>query len=263
MLEQIFSKCRQRLVETRNRVSLAELKARVQDAPPTRPFAAALRRDDRIGIIAEIKFRSPSMGILRKDQPVEELARDYEAGGADALSVLTEPDFFDGKLESIALAKAAVSLPALRKDFLFDPYQIYESRAADADAILLIAAMLERSVLSDLASLAYDLGMNVLLELHDLSDVEKTSGLSPAMWGVNHRNLKTLAIDLNVSSQLFPLLSIGATRVAESGIETAEQLKAMRERGAHAVLIGTSFMRESSPGATLRSLLCGSSTADS
>lgn len=261
MLKQILAKRTQRLVEIRRRIPLAEAKARALDAPPPRPFAAALRKHDRISIIAEIKFRSPSMGELRPIQPVEEIARDYETGGADALSVLTEPDFFDGKLEYVARTKAVTSLPVLRKDFLFDAYQLYESRAAEADAILLIAAMLERNVLADLASLAGDLGLDVLLELHDLSDVEKTSGLSPALWGVNHRNLKTLAIDLNVSTQLFPLLPSGAILIAESGIESAGQLNAMRKRGADAVLIGTSLMREPFPGAALRNLLCGLSSA--
>ena len=261
MLEQIFAKRRERLTEAQRRVPLAQVKARALDAPPPRPFATVLRQRDRISIIAEIKFRSPSVGILCPIHLVEEIAREYADGGADALSVLTEPDFFDGDLHYIERVKTATSLPVLRKDFLFDPYQIYESRAAGADAILLIAAMLERNALSDLASLACDLGLDVLLELHDISDIEKADGLSPALWGVNHRNLKTLTIDLNISAQLFPLLPDGAIRVAESGIESAEQLAAMRERGADAVLIGTSLMQRPSPGAALKDLRCGLSSA--
>jgi indole-3-glycerol phosphate synthase len=261
VLEQILARCRERLADTKSRIPLSEIKACALAAPSPHRFATALRRRDRISIIAEIKFRSPSVGVLRPFQPVEELVREYEAGGANALSILTEPDFFGGNLSDVAQAKAVTSLPVLRKDFLFDPYQIYESRAAGADAILLIAATLERSALSDLSSLASDLGLDVLLELHNLSDLVNASGLHPAMWGVNHRNLKTLEIDLSVSAQLFPLLPSGAIRIAESGIESSVQLSAMRERGADGVLVGTSLMREPSPGAALRGLVCGSSSA--
>ena len=264
MLERIYTARRVALASVQTQTSLAEVKVRAMDAPPPRSFAAAIRKPDHISLIAEIKFRSPSAGALRPIEPMAHLAQGYEQGGADALSVLTEPEFFDGRLEYIEQAKDATRLPVLRKDFLFDPYQIYQSRAAQADAILLIAAMLSRNSIEELAVLSRELGMDVVLEVHDEEDLEKVSGIPVSMIGVNHRNLKTMKIDLEISRRLMPLISSNAVRVAESGIETAEQLALMRKRGADAALIGTSLMKSESPGAALQRLreaVCGLSSA--
>ena len=254
VLERIFAARRAALKSALSQTSLSEMKARMRDAKPTRPFAAVLRYTGQISIIAEIKFRSPSAGDLRAQQPVADIARNYEIAGAKALSVLTEPEFFDGRLEYLRQAKDATSIPILRKDFIFDPYQIYESRAAGADAILLIAAMLERNEIADLAALSAEQELDVLVELHDESELEKIEGIAVPMLDVNHRNLKTMAIDLDVSRRLLSLLAQKAVLVAESGIETPEQLELMRQRGAHAALIGTSFMKSASPADALRSL---------
>jgi indole-3-glycerol phosphate synthase len=214
-----------------------------------------LLRADRIAIIAEIKFKSPSAGVLRAEHDIERVAWSYSEHGADALSILTEPHEFAGDLSYIARAKAATPLPVLRKDFLFDPFHIDEALVAGADAILLIAAMLERSQLEELIGRASEHRLAILLELHDEDDLAKCAGLENVIWGVNHRNLSTLEIDLAVSSQLFPQLPTAALRVAESGIDSPQQLKEMRARGAHAALVGTSLMRAPDPGVSLANLL--------
>lgn len=255
VLERIYAQRRADVADLQTHADLQTIRARAADTRPTRSFAEALARVDRIAIIAEIKFRSPSQGLIRSKSDVEDIAWDYAANGADALSVLTEPHEFGGDVSFILRAKASCPLPVLRKDFIFDPYQIYESRAAGADAVLLIAAMLERSQLIDLSGLAREQQMAVLLEIHDASELATCRGIGDVIWGVNHRNLATLDIDLSLSETLFPLLPPGSQRVAESGIETAASLKAMHERGANAALIGTSLMKAVSPGAALAKLL--------
>ena len=264
MLERILASRRGAVAELRSQVSLAEMKERACDSAPARAFSGKLRAPGQLAVIAEIKFRSPSAGQLRPHEPVAGIARSYESNGASAVSVLTEPEFFGGRLEFLDQAKQAAALPVLRKDFIFDPFQVYESRAAGADAILLIAAMLERNALTDLAALADELSMDVLVELHDEDDLEKAHDLPVAMFGVNHRSLQSLRVDLDISQRLFPLLPQQVVRVAESGIENAAQLALMRTRGADAVLVGTSLMRAPSPGDALAKLLgvpCGSSSA--
>lgn len=254
ILYQIYARRRTDLEHSRARIPLKEMMMRAKDSEPPRGFAGALRKNDRLSIIAEIKFRSPSEGLLRNGHGVEEIARQYGEAGADALSVLTEPNYFSGDLKYIEASKCASHLPVLRKDFIFDVYHIYESRAAGADAVLLIAAMLEPKQLRDLSKLSAELGMDVLLELHDESDLRKADGAHAALWGVNHRNLHTLQIDLDSSRRLMPLLPTDCVKVAESGIERPEQVQLMRERGANAVLIGTSLMRAASPGEALKKL---------
>ncbi len=254
-LEQVFVERRVALEETRSRTPYSEILRRAKDAPPTRAFAAALNRADRIAVIAEIKFKSPSAGVLHRGSSIEEIAQQYESACADALSVLTEPNHFGGSLEFLQQARAACSIPLLRKDFLFDPYQIAEARVHGADAVLLIAAMLERGLMLDLVGLAQEFQLAALLELHDEADLSKCDGLSNVIWGVNHRNLKTLAIDLATSLRLLPLLPRDSLKVAESGIETSDQLQEMWQRGANAVLIGSSLMRAESPGDALRNIL--------
>lgn len=254
ILHQIYARRRADLEHSRARIPLKEIMTRAKDAEPPRGFAEALRNNGRLSIIAEIKFRSPSEGLLRNGHGVEEIARQYREAGADALSVLTEPNYFSGDLTYIEASKGVSPLPVLRKDFIFDVYQIYESRAAGADAVLLIAAMVEPKQLRDLSELSAELGMDVLLELHDENDLRKAKGAHATMWGVNHRNLRTLQIDLYSSQRLLPLLPSDCVKVAESGIERPEQVQLMRERGANAVLIGTSLMRAASPGEALKKL---------
>ncbi len=235
-------------------IPLVELKSRARDIEPPRDFLRALTKD-RLSVIAEIKFQSPSEGVLRKLNDVEAIAASYETAGASALSVLTELHSFGGALENIKRAKHLSSLPVLRKDFLFDEYDIWRSRQIGADAILLIAKMLEREQLLELRQLASDVNLEVLLELHDEDDLQKAEGLSGVAWGVNHRNLTTLQIDLDTSARLFPLLPPRELKVAESGLQSKSDLDQMHKRGANAVLIGSFMMKQPDPGKTLSELL--------
>jgi indole-3-glycerol phosphate synthase len=257
VLAEIFERRRAAVDTLKSQRPLAEVRAMAADQPPTCEFARALRGAGLPAVIAEIKFRSPSEGVLRAEGTVAAIAREYAEHGAAALSVLTESDYFGGSLAALGAARAAVSLPALRKDFLFDPYQIYESRAAGADAVLLIAAMLERAQLINLTGLARELGLDVLLEVHSVAELESCGGIEGVIWGVNHRDLHTLKIDLDLSAQIGALLPPGTTRVAESGIASHADLLTMRERGYDAVLVGSSLMKAGSPGVALRQLITG------
>lgn len=241
-----------RRLETRDtKRPLAELRELALEQEAPRDFRAALRLDHAVAVIAEIKFRSPSEGELRSGRDVGEIAAAYTRAGARALSVLTEVNAFDGKLGYVRLAKTASDLPVLRKDFLWDEYDVTATRAAGADALLLIAKMLSREQLSELCACADALGLGVLLELHDEDDLQKTEGLRGVAWGVNHRDLMTLDIDLQRSRDLFTLIPDGEIKVAESGLRTLRDLEEMRERGANAVLIGTAFMKAPDPGRAL------------
>ncbi len=258
ILDDIFAANRVRLEAQKREVSLEELRQRCRDLPPTRGFAEVLRQTDRLAFIAEIKPKSPSAGILKANLSVEDIARDYEAAGADALSILTEPDYFGGSLDNLRKSKNVVRLPLLRKDFIFDAYQLFEARIAGADAILLIAAMLSPEQVSELCALAQELSLDVLLEFHSAEKLNRLPARETVICGVNHRNLRTMEIDLSVSAQLFSCFPNGFVRVAESGISTAEDLKRMRKAGADAVLVGTHLMKAQEPGKALRELVSAS-----
>ncbi|MBU1707950.1 indole-3-glycerol phosphate synthase TrpC [bacterium] len=258
ILDYIFAASRVRLKARKHEVPLEELKQHCHDLPPTRGFAEVLRRTDRLAFIAEIKPKSPSAGILKANLSVEDIARDYEAVGADALSILTEPDYFGGSLDNLRKAKNVVRLPLLRKDFIFDVYQLFEGRAAGADAILLIAAMLSPEQVAELCALARELSLDVLLEFHSEEELNRLPTTEPVICGVNHRNLRTMKIDLSISEQLFPCFPNGFVKVAESGISTAEDLIRVRKSGADAVLVGTHLMKAQQPGKALRELVSAS-----
>jgi len=234
---------------------LSELRELAREQPAPRNFLGALKRSDQLSVIAEIKFRSPSEGELRSMRDVNELAAAYECAGANALSVLTEMHAFDGRLGYLADARNACNLPVLRKDFLWDEYDLAAARTAQADAVLLIAKMLSREQLGELRLMAGDYGLAVLLEVHDEEDLAKAEGLRDVAWGVNHRNLSTLQIELETSARLFPLLPSDEIKVAESGLRTREELTLMHTRGAQAVLIGTAFMKAPDPGQALAEFL--------
>lgn len=255
VLNRIYARSRADLLARITADHRREIIARAKDSAPTRDFASVLRHVNRLAIIAEIKFQSPSAGILREKKEVEFIAQAYAANGADALSVLTEPHEFTGHLEFIVRAKNSCPLPILRKDFLFDDYQIFESRAAGADAVLLIAAMLEQKQLFDLCAQAHAIGLAVLLELHDEADLLKCDKVTNVVWGVNHRNLSTLKVDMSISKQLLSRLPRSDIKVAESGIKSRVDIAEMRSRGADAVLVGTSLMRAADPGIALSDLL--------
>jgi indole-3-glycerol phosphate synthase len=244
----------------KGRVPAAELDKRAAAHRP-RGWAAALRRQAAVGfaVIAEIKKASPSKGLIREDFDVEWLARRYHAGGAAALSVLTDEPFFQGSLRNLELASAATPLPCLRKDFMVDEYQIVQARAHRADAILLIAAALNNAEMKQLAAAAHGRELDVLVEVHtgdELARVLDALGETGAdAIGVNNRDLKSFEVKLETSLALIERIPAGVARVAESGIATAEDLAMLRAAGFDAFLIGESLMRQSDPGTALASLL--------
>ncbi|ALN87655.1 indole-3-glycerol phosphate synthase family protein [Lysobacter capsici] len=245
-------------IEQRSRVrSLADLRARAASQPRARGFVDAIKRKHAAGeaaVIAEVKKASPSKGLIRADFKPGEIARSYQAGGAACLSVLTDVDFFQGSNAYLAEAREACSLPVLRKDFTIDPYQIYEARTIGADAILLIVAALEDGAMIEMAGLAMELGMDVLVEVHDIDELERALQTDCELIGVNNRNLRTFEVSLDTSIALREAVPRDRTLVTESGIATAGDVARMRGAGIETFLVGESFMRERDPGAALQRL---------
>ncbi len=253
ILERILAAKRRRLEAARAARPPADVRAAAAAAPPVRGFAAALARPG-VRVIAEIKRRSPSRGLIRADFDVRALARAYAAGGADCCSVLTEEDFFDGRLADLEQVRGEVGLPLLRKDFLFEPYQVHESRAAGADAILLIAAALPAAALADLADLAAELGLAALVEVHDEAELAAALRCPRALIGINNRDLRTFAVDLAARERLAPLVPADRLVVAESGIHGPADAARLRAAGIHAFLVGEHLMRAPDPAAALAAL---------
>ena len=222
----------------------AELRTRAADASPTRGLAAALRNPGHVQLLAEIKRRSPSAGLIREGADAGSVAQAYELGGAAALSVLTDSHFFGGDLESLRQARAACQLPVLRKDFIIDQLQVWEARAGGADAILLIARALDDAVLHDLLALSAELGMDALVEAHTGRDVERALDAGVSLLGVNNRDLATFSTDLKLSERLVNQVPPHVTFVAESGIRTPADVDRLGACGVDAVLVGESLMRQ-------------------
>ena len=220
-----------------------------------RSFAGALRRPASINIIAEIKHRSPSKGIIRQDFDPVWIAKNYESGGAAALSVLCEEDFFGGSLNHLEAVRKNVELPVLRKDFIFDEYQLYESDAAGADAILIIVAILEDELLIRLLELAQDLGLDALVEVHSPEELERAARAGASIIGVNNRNLATFKVDLETSIQLAPLAPENALLVSESGIDNRNDIGRLGSAGFRAFLVGEHLMRAERPDEVLKDLI--------
>jgi indole-3-glycerol phosphate synthase len=232
------------------------LKEAIDAGRSGRDFTAAVSGPD-IRVIAELKQASPSRGVLRKDYRVRELAQAYEAGGAAALSVLTEEDYFRGSLTELIDARDATGLPALRKDFIVEPYQVYESAAAGADALLLIVAALDDKELRELTELSHRLRIAGLVEVHTEDELSRAIDAGARLIGVNNRDLKTLEVDLETSFRLRPKIPEGCVAVSESGIKTPEDLRRLADAGFNAVLIGESLMVKEDPGVELARLLGG------
>jgi indole-3-glycerol phosphate synthase len=209
-------------------------------------------------VIAEIKRASPSAGPIRPGADPAEVARDYVRGGASALSVLTDRQFFDGELGFLARVRAAVDLPLLRKDFVVDPYQIAEARAAGADGVLLIVAALAAPQLAELLAAARDHQLDALVEVHDLAEVDVALSAGARLLGVNHRDLRTFAVDMTLTAQIAPRVPADVVLVGESGIRTRDDIDTLGRAGVHAVLVGEHLMRAASPGDALIALRGGS-----
>ena len=207
-------------------------------------FEAALKKED-IAFICEVKKASPSKGLIAPDFPYVHIARDYEAAGADAISVLTEPEYFLGSDDYLSAVKRAVSIPVIRKDFTIDPYQIYEARIIGADAVLLICALLDTKALTEYIRIADTLGLTALVEAHDAAEVASALEAGARVIGVNNRNLKTFEVDIENSARLRQLVPEHITFVSESGIKTPGDIDALRKNGTDAVLIGETLMRSS------------------
>ena len=254
ILEQIFARKRERLEEAKRVFPLDQLLAELPTVIGGGRFASALRRD-AVNIIAEIKRRSPSKGVIREKFDPVNIALNYTNNGAAAISCLTEEDFFDGSLGHLRRVREFTPLPLLRKDFIFDEYQIYESAYAGADAVLLIAAMLDGPRLNDLLKAAYSLGLDALVEIHNREEMEKALCYDVRLLGVNNRNLRTFVTMLDTSFRLAADLPKEVTLVSESGIRTREDIERLRAAGFHAVLIGEELMRAEDEGKALRELV--------
>jgi indole-3-glycerol phosphate synthase len=262
-LERILTATRATVAERKQQVSLAELERKAALHTP-RGFARALRTRAAVApaMIAELKKASPSKGLIRAEFDVLFLAASLKAGGATALSVLTDESFFQGSLRNLEIASASTRLPCLRKDFIVDEYQIVEARAHGADAVLLIAAALTDEELARFTEFAHGLELDVLCEVHTDEELARVADLGCDAYGVNNRNLSTFEVSLETSLRLIERLPAGSVRVAESGIHSAEHVKLLRTAGFDAFLIGESLMREADPGAALRALI-GPSTEES
>ena len=262
LLATIVAAARHVTAERERRCSAATLTAQAASATPAGArFVAALTAPGRVRVIAECKRRSPSCGILRADYQPDKIAASYEAHGAVAVSVLTEPTFFDGSLEHLQAVRAAVDVPILRKDFIVTRYQLLEAVAAGADAVLLIVAALDDTALGTLLAEATSLGLAALVEVHDEAELRRAMAAGATVIGVNNRNLRTLAVDVNASRILVGRIPPGIVAVAESGLRTSADLVELRAAGYHAFLIGETLITTPEPGKTLGRLLAGARLA--
>jgi indole-3-glycerol phosphate synthase len=240
ILDKILARKQVELAEAH--ASLSDLRREAEDAVPARDFKGALRRDT-VALIAEVKKASPSKGVLIADFDPVSIARVYAANGAAAISVLTDEQFFQGSLDHLRAARGAVELPVLRKDFIIDPYQIYQARVANADAALLIVMALEDSQLRDLHALITELGMAALVEVHNEAELERALKIEATLIGANNRDLRSFHEDLDTTVRLARLVPLGVTLIAESAIRTPEDVRRMGACGAHAVLVGEGLVK--------------------
>ena len=255
ILDEIIAYKKEELTETKRTTPLADQKQRAAEAGPVRGFGAALAAAGSIKLIAEVKKASPSKGVIREDFDPIRVAATYEEAGATCLSVLTEKKYFQGSLAYLAAVRKAVGLPLLRKDFIVDEYQIFEARAAGADAILLIAASLDRQQLEDYLGVARDLGLDVLVESHTYPDLDKSLLAGSRIVGINNRDLASFKVSLQTTFDLLKDLPDDRTVVSESGIQSRDDVARLEKAGVDAVLVGESLMREKDIGKKVKELL--------
>jgi indole-3-glycerol phosphate synthase len=244
------------VAENKELVSIESLKERCKDVPDAIKSGTVLKRENRIKFIAEVKKASPSAGIIREDFNYIDIAKEYESGGASAISVLTDKEFFKGDIKYLSEIKETVSLPALRKDFIIDPYQIYEARAASADLVLLIARILTKEEIDAFLALSHELGMECLVEVHDNDELEKVLETEAVIIGINNRNLDTFETNLDTTLQLYHRIPDGKIVVSESGIKTRADVLVLEEAGIDAILIGETLMRSRDISQKIKELFC-------
>jgi indole-3-glycerol phosphate synthase len=257
ILKKILARKSEEISEHKSKMSEQELKHRADDCPPTRGFSMAIEKsisEGKAAVIAEIKKASPSKGIICENFDPESIARSYESAGATCLSVLTDVDFFQGADEHMQNARAACALPVLRKDFMIDLYQIYESRVLGADCILIIVSALSDMQMQELVGIAQEIGLDVLVEVHNREELERGLMLRTLLIGINNRNLHTFETNIETTIGLLPDVLHDRTVITESGIHTVEHVKTMRKHGVNAFLVGEAFMSAEDPGEKLREL---------
>ncbi|MFQ5988337.1 MAG: indole-3-glycerol phosphate synthase TrpC [Candidatus Methylomirabilales bacterium] len=258
ILERIVQAKREEVASRKATVPVRDLKAQIRDLPPARDFHQVLERRStggRIRLIAEVKRASPSQGRIRQDFDLEELARSYAGAGASALSILTDEPFFHGTLQDLARAKASVSLPVLRKDFILDPYQVYETRTGRADAILLIAALLDIQTLQDLLALSHEVGLHPLTEVHTAEELDRALAAKAPIVGINNRDLNTFHVSLETTFLLLPQIPRDRVVVSESGITDRTEVERLEAAGVDAILVGEGLLRAHDVAGKVRELL--------
>ena len=257
ILDQIFDNKRRELAKAKRNVPLTDLKARIDDMDPVRSFRSAIKRDNGgpVKLIAELKKASPSKGLIREDFKLPDIISVYDRKQVSAVSVLTEERYFAGSLKNLQETRKRTEKPLLRKDFIFDPYQVYEARANGADAVLLIAASLEKSQISDLYGLAKELSLDCLIEVHNLKELDATLDCGAEIVGINNRNLKTLEISLNMTFEMLKDIPEDRTVVSESGINSREHVESIEASRTDAILVGTAIMKSDDIGAKIDELM--------
>lgn len=257
VLDRIMQHKAQEVAYQESKISMKDLRVMADDTEPGRGFVESLRKsisEGRSAVIAEVKKASPSKGVIRADFNPAEIAENYQHYGASCLSVLTDEEFFQGSAESFQLARQACDIPMLRKDFMLADYQLFEARVMGADCILLIVAALEDSLMQDLAGRSIELGMDVLIEVHDASELERGLKLEMPMIGINNRNLRTFETSLTNTTSLLELIPQDIIVVTESGIHTAQDVDLMRRHKVNSFLVGEAFMRADNPGKKMAEL---------
>ncbi|WP_455206224.1 indole-3-glycerol phosphate synthase TrpC [Kaarinaea lacus] len=261
ILKKILARKQEEIAERSVNVTLEDLRARIASSSPVRGFVNAIEKtiaDGKPAVIAEIKKASPSKGVIRESFDPVAIAKSYAQGGATCLSVLTDVDFFQGADSYLQQARAACSLPVIRKDFIIDPYQVYEARTIGADCILLIVAALDDKQLQHLSSVAHELNMDVLVEVHDEAELHRALKLPTSLIGINNRNLRTFEVSLQTTIDLLPQIPADRIVVTESAIHTSQDVALMRQHNVNTFLVGEAFMRADDPGAKLAELFADS-----